>query len=72
MVRDKEILIEELEEHIAQVREATLKNPFSVVGDRLIMNALLAHQGAANFCMDRETWDDCRRFSIELTSDKMQ
>jgi hypothetical protein len=71
-VNAKEELIEELEEHIAQVREATFKNPFVIVGYPLIMNALLAHQGAANFGMDRETWNDCRRFSVEITSDKMQ
>jgi hypothetical protein len=69
---DKEELVEELEEHIAQVREATFKNPFVMVGDRLIMNALIAHQGAANFGMDRDTWNDCHRLSILITSDQMQ
>ena len=74
MVSDKEILIEELEEHIAQVREATFKNPFVCIElrDRLIMNALIAHQSMVNLGMDNETWNECRKFSIWLTSDQIQ
>jgi hypothetical protein len=59
MIDDKEILVEELEEHLKQVREVTLKNPFTDINEECVIY---------KFC----DWEDGYLENTKITNKQIQ